>query len=54
MAWIQCCCGCGGRLAAVALIGPLAWEVPYATGEAIERKKKKIYIYIYIYIKPGE
>ena len=28
------------RLATVALIQPLAWELPYATGEAIKRKKK--------------
>ena len=28
------------RLAAVALIGPLAWEPPYATGAALEKGKK--------------
>ena len=28
-------------LAAVALIGPLAWELPYATGAAVKAKKKK-------------
>ena len=22
-------------------IGPLAWDLPYATGEALERQKKK-------------
>ena len=27
--------------AAVALIGPLAWELPYAMGAALKRKKKK-------------
>ena len=52
-------CGVGGRLgsdlalpwlwyrlAAVALIGPLAWELPYAAGAALKGqktgKKKKI------------
>ena len=29
------------RLAAVARIGPLAWELPYATGAAPKRQKKK-------------
>ena len=29
------------RLAAVALIGPLAWEPPYATGAALKRPKIK-------------
>ena len=29
------------RLGAAALIGPLAWEPPYATGEALKRQKKK-------------
>ena len=29
------------RLAATALIGPLAWEPPYATGVALIRKKFK-------------
>ena len=28
------------RSAAVALIQPLAWELPYATGEALKRKNK--------------
>ena len=37
--WIPSCCD-GCRLAAVALIRPLAWELPYTTGAAI-------YIYIY-------
>ena len=27
--------------AAVALIGPLAWEPPYAAGAALKRKKRK-------------
>ena len=39
--WLWC------RPAAVALIGPLAWEPPYAVGVALKRKKKKKYIYIY-------
>ena len=30
-----------GRLAATALIRPLAWEPPYATGAALKRTKKK-------------
>ena len=29
------------KASAVALIGPLAWELPYAAGEDIKRKKKK-------------
>ena len=29
-----------GRLAAVAPVGPLAWEPPYATGVALEKTKK--------------
>ena len=29
------------RPAAVALIRPLAWEPPYASGAALERQKKK-------------
>ena len=29
------------RLAAIALIGPLAWEPPYAAGTALEKEKKK-------------
>ena len=32
--WLWC------RLAAVALIQPLAWEIPYAVGVALKRKKK--------------
>ena len=42
------------RPVATALIRPLVWESPYATGAALEKakrqKKKYIYIYIYIYI----
>ena len=33
--WLWC------RLASAALILPLAWELPYATGEALKKKKKK-------------
>ena len=33
--WLWC------SLAAVALIGPLAWELPYATGVALKSKKRK-------------
>ena len=43
------------RLTAVALIQPLAWELPYASGAGL--KSKKVYIYIlytniYTYIWP--
>ena len=34
------------RLAAVALIGPLAWESPYALGVAPKKKKKNAF-YLY-------
>ena len=33
--WLWC------RLAAIAPIGPLAWEPPYAVGVALKRQKKK-------------
>ena len=33
------------RPAAVALIRPLVWEPPYATGAALKKKKKKINVY---------
>ena len=33
------------RPAAIALIGPLAWELLYATGAALKSKKKKKKIY---------
>ena len=32
------------RLAAAALIQPLAWELPYAMAVALKKKKKKIAI----------
>jgi len=35
LGWLWC------RLAAAALIGPLAWELPYAAGAALKKKKKK-------------
>ena len=38
MAWILSCCGCGTGPAAVAPIGPLAWELPYA---AAKKKTKQ-------------
>ena len=44
MAQIPRCCGCGvGRLAATALIRPLAWEPPDAMGavQKIQKDKKK-------------
>ena len=31
----------GARVAAIALIRPLAWEPPYAAGEALKRQKTK-------------
>ena len=34
--WLWC------RLAAVAPVGPLAWEPPYATGMALKKPEKKI------------
>ena len=33
------------RLLAAALIGPLAWELTYATGVALKRQKKKKIVY---------
>ena len=33
--WLWC------RLAATALIGPLAWEPPYGTGGALEKARKR-------------
>ena len=43
--WHCCSCGIGQHLqhrpAAAAPIQPLAWELPYATGMAIKRKKEK-------------
>ena len=35
MLWLRC------RLAAVAVIGPLAWEPPYAAGAALKSRKEK-------------
>ena len=40
MAQILHCCGCGVRLAAVAPIRPLAWELSYAAGSAIKKQNK--------------
>jgi len=37
-AWVWHCCGCGVKLAAIALILPLAQELPYVAGMAIKRK----------------
>ena len=43
VAQILCCCvcGCGVGWNPTAPIRPLAWELPYAEGEALNRKKKK-------------
>ena len=41
------------RLAAAALIGPLAWELPYAAGAALKGQKKRekcLCIYSHIYV----
>ena len=42
MAQIQHCCDCGVKQAAAAPFHPLAWELPCATGAALERQKNKI------------
>ena len=41
--WVRIWCGCGRGVAtaAVALIGPLAWELPYAAGVALKRRQNK-------------
>ena len=41
--WLQC------RPAAAALIGPLAWEPPYAAGAVIKKKKKERIMLILIF-----
>ena len=38
---IWCCRELWCRLAAVALIGPLVWEFPYASGVALKSRKEK-------------
>ena len=38
---IRHCCELWCRLAAVASVGPLAWEPPYAMGAAPKKQKKK-------------
>ena len=38
------------RLAATAPIRPLAWELPYATGVALEKTKKKQKKKVYMYV----
>ena len=37
------------RLAAVTLIGPLAWEPPYAAGAALEKAKRQKKLSIYVF-----
>ena len=40
VAWIPCCCGPGvGRL--YLGLDPLAWELSYAAGAALKRKKER-------------
>ena len=41
VAQILCCCDCGVGWGATALIGPLAWELPYAMGSAPKKGPKK-------------
>ena len=41
--WLWC------RLAATALIGPLAWEPPYAVGAALEKTKINKFLYSFGY-----
>ena len=46
--------------AATAQLGPLAWELPYATGAALKRQKEKIttgpntFKYLGIYLRTYE
>ena len=40
VARILSCCGCGVGLAAAAPIQPLSWELSYAEGAALKRKKE--------------
>ena len=43
------CCELWCRLAAVALLRPLAWELSYATGASLkEKKKKKRIVYLIV------
>ena len=45
MAQIWSCPDCVRRLAATALIRPLAWETPHAAGAALKRQKKEITVH---------
>ena len=40
-AWIPHCCGCGVGRQLQLQFDPLAWELPYAAGVALKRKKEK-------------
>ena len=40
-AWIWGCCGCGVGQQLTVPIQPLAWELLYAVGVALKKKKKK-------------
>ena len=42
VAQILHCCGCVYSPAAVAPIRPLGWELPYATGVALKKKKRNL------------
>ena len=43
--WLQC------RSAAAALIGPLDWELPYAVGVALKKKKQQdVVIVLYMFV----
>ena len=39
--WIYYCCGCGISWQLIALIQPLAWELPYAVGGALKRQQQQ-------------
>ena len=41
LAQMPCCLWLWCRPAAIALLGPLTWELPYAAGAAPQKKKKE-------------
>ena len=48
MLWLWC------RLAAMALVRPLAWESPYAMGAALKRQKKKNNLFLFLSTDPAK
>ena len=46
--WVKHCCELWYRLAAATPIRSLAWDLPYAVGEALKRQKIKIKIAIHV------